>query len=412
MTRWELASDGVTVRRVGRTKRLAWLMLGFFAALFLLSPVIESAPMLIAGFIGAAASLFAVLGLHFGQPLSDPRRMKAGAVAIDDASVTVTIDGRETRFPREIVTQGWIEPMIGLWTVVLRMANDDLVALWTRDVESARAALRAAGVAADQQAFRMRLSSAAAARPAARILGLVMLATVAPCATINALARLADFNSGVISLAVLGVVAYAVYRVVQFLAPPWVVVGTDGVGIEGVGKRKFVPFSRVRGVTRDLRGVYLRLDDETEIALPTFVHGEAAREVLLARIEDARTASASESLGAKLELLDRNGRPFTEWVASLRELLQGAGYRHVALDRDELVHAVEDAKNPPERRIAAAVALAKTADVEARKRVRIAVQACAEEGLRAALDAAIEDQLAEEEVVRATKRVEASPPLK
>jgi hypothetical protein len=54
--------------------------------------------------------------------------------------------------------------------------------------------------------------------------------------------------------------------------------------------------------------------------------------------------------------------------------------------------------------VAAAIALSSKGDPEARRRVRVAVEACADQDLRAALEHAAEGEIEEAELGRVTKR--------
>ena len=62
---------------------------------------------------------------------------------------------------------------------------------------------------------------------------------------------------------------------------------------------------------------------------------------------------------------------------------------------------------PAERRIAAAVALSATLRDEARQRVRIAVEACADDDLRRALSSAAEGEIDEPALARQERRASA-----
>jgi hypothetical protein len=229
----------------------------------------------------------------------------------------------------------------------------------------------------------------------------------------------------------------------RFLRRGEVVVGTDGVALEGFGKRRFVAYSRVRRVARDPRGVRLYLNDGVSLLLPTLVdagaplpvtpgvdaaidpasmkHGIprggrfddfyrkdlARREALFERIEQAMSARGQSRVSqVQLAQLDRQRRSLSVWREDLRALLavEGSGYRGAALGSDQLAEVVEDAGAPTERRVAAAIALSSKGDPEARRRVRIAVEACADRDLRAALERAAEGEIEEAELHRAMKQ--------
>jgi hypothetical protein len=133
----------------------------------------------------------------------------------------------------------------------------------------------------------------------------------------------------------------------------------------------------------------------------------ARREALVERIEQAMSARGQSRVSqVQLAQLDRQRRTLPAWREDLRALLavEGSGYRGAALGSDQLAEVVEDAGAPAERRVAAAIALSGNGDVESKRRVRIAAQACVEEDLRAALEHAAEGEIEEAELLRVMKR--------
>ena len=116
-----------------------------------------------------------------------------------------------------------------------------------------------------------------------------------------------------------------------------------------------------------------------------------------------RARGQSRVSAVQLAELDRRSRSVSAWRDDLRALLavEGSGYRGAALGPDQLAEVVEDAGAPTERRVAAAVALSGKGDEESRRRVRVAVEACADRDLRAALEHAAEGEIEEAELHRA-----------
>jgi hypothetical protein len=427
---------GVRLTRAGRWKKVAGFALGVFASLTLLGPMLSGHVTLIA-LAAALACARALARLHFGQgyardPTPTPpqggarigtegserrarigtegfestRGMVRGAVAIDRGAVAVELRGRSVAFAADEIEDGWFEPGV-LATVVLRMKSGDRLAFSTMDETAARAALQAAGVAPSQQVLRVRIASPASQHAGGAALGVLALAAVCAIAIPAALifagqwiqALIAGHTGAIAGIALsaplLFFAGFALFKTVQFLAPPSVVIGVDGVALRGVGLRRFVPYAQVADVTREPPGVWLRLRSREDVLFPTSPETPAA-EVVYERIRDAmRAARAGVSPEAKLALLDRNGRSFEAWKAALRDLVQGAGYRTVALDHDELGHVIEDAGATPERRVAAAIALGAAGRPEAEARARIAVQACADERLQLAVDLASRGELDE-----------------
>lgn len=98
--------------------------------------------------------------------------------------------------------------------------------------------------------------------------------------------------------------------------------------------------------------------------------------------------------------LDRGDRDLGSWLADLRGLSRGTGYRAV-VQREELVFLVEDPRTKPAVRVAAAVALGAPDDYE-RARLRIAASSSSLPEVAAALDALLEGD--DEKLVGALRR--------
>src|SRR6185312_1710914 len=95
-----------------------------------------------------------------------------------------------------------------------------------------------------------------------------------------------------------------------------------------------------------------------------------------------------------LDRLERGGRTVAAWRDDLASLLgESEDYRKRGLSAADLGALIEDAAAPVERRVAAAVALGARQRDEARRRVRIATQAAADDDLRLALERAAEGEI-------------------
>jgi hypothetical protein len=204
-----------------------------------------------------------------------------------------------------------------------------------------------------------------------------------------------------------------------------VVIGTDGIVIPGFLRRRFIPHSTVAGIERDGFGIVLRLRDGGSVRLPVRAARRAPlpldppapgassedaelREVLYRRIHDAMSVRAGPVASRALDELERKGMPLATWRARLRGLLAKEGsYRAPEVGGADLRAIVADPAAPAERRVAAAVALSTSDDVEDRRQVRIAVDACADADLRAALEEAAEGEIDERRLGRLTARLRA-----
>ena len=90
----------------------------------------------------------------------------------------------------------------------------------------------------------------------------------------------------------------------------------------------------------------------------------------------------------------------------VRALTRGpADYRHAHLQAHDLEEIVTDPAAPAERRIAAVMALSGDAKPETNGRIRVAIDTCADDALRAAFEQAAEARLDDDTLHRAIRRV-------
>ena len=121
---------------------------------------------------------------------------------------------------------------------------------------------------------------------------------------------------------------------------------------------------------------------------------------LATRRGDAREGAQDSALG---EALDRGNHLAAEWAVHVRRLAAGSSYRDRAVTDEALASIVEDGREPPDRRAAAALALGARGSEQAKQRVRIAAGACAHPKLRVSLEAAAEGEL-DDAAIRAVER--------
>jgi hypothetical protein len=226
-----------------------------------------------------------------------------------------------------------------------------------------------------------------------------------------------------IVITVMALMSFATYAITSALRRREAVVGTDGIAYRRTFKTEFIPYGSLARVAPDTRGVRLERKDGRRVLLATRraverplpmgraaeapkTPAEAQQRVLLERIREAMASGSSSELArVAIDRLDRNGRPIQVWREELRRLLAPEGdYRAARISPEDLGGVIEDPVAPAERRIAAAVALAAKEQGEARRRVRIAVQACADEELQRALEHAAEGEMDEALIERAARR--------
>ncbi len=447
-----------------RTRRFAFRWMGgsVAAAVLALGVGIPFDSGLAGGLFGLSmlsAGLAGVGGVLSGKG-RDPAR--SGVVERRGETLVIARDGTETRLALAEVDQGWIEDVGGdgeACDVVLHLADLRQLAVRVSSRVEGEALLRAARVSVVDRVLRVPIRSLAASQRFGEVMGLASMSLLLPFVFVGAagliwfaimcmlrsapiddprgLAILVSFLFAVSVLSIVGVRVLA-----RYLRRREAIVGTDGVALEGFGKRRFVAYSRVRRVARDPKGVRLYLNDGVSVLLPTLSDADAPlpvtpgvdapfdpatvkrriprgapvadlyrkdlarREALFERIEQAMAARGRSKVSqVQLAQLDRQRRTLPAWRRDLRALLavEGSGYRGAALGSDQLAEVVEDAGAPAERRVAAAIALSSKGDPEARRRVRIAVEACADEDLRAALEHAAEGEIEEAELSRVVK---------
>jgi hypothetical protein len=210
-------------------------------------------------------------------------------------------------------------------------------------------------------------------------------------------------------LAALATCAVVSALVVRLFARPRLVIGGDGIRIEGGLGGRFIPYADIARVLASAHGadeasnaIVLTLRTGKSVVLPTVAQEHEQVAALVRRIEAGRAAVETQGAGLA-RVLDRNGRSLDAWRAELAALgARQGGFRDAPVSADLLERELRDATAPAERRVAAAVAL-KALDPDDR-RVRVVVDTSADEDVRAALEAACEDRLDEDVLARVARR--------
>jgi hypothetical protein len=356
--------------------------------------------------------------------LAAPRRR--GAIAVTAGELVVRLGEDVWRRPVSEIVDGWVEDPHG---VRLRLRDGTVLGAEAPDAAAAEALLRAAGVDVAQRVLGVDLTSSASRT----LLGvpLAVLATMALGLTTvfffgviglgiaDILHKPAnDALGGLTLLAVMvALIAGMLAAVVSTLWRERVRIGADGVAVKGMFTTSFVPYEEVRSVAADPEGVRLHTA-KRHVLLPTWRRGEprlspdasgtseGARKqrVILDRIR--RAAALRQPGGPELAILDRAGRSIEAWRDEVRALAAApADYRRVQLGTQDLEGIVTDATAPAERRIAAVLALGSDPAPATKDRIRIAIDTCADEELRAALERAAEDELDDGTLRRAIRGV-------
>lgn len=348
---------------------------------------------------------------HRFQP---PRSAASGArargeILLGPEGLSTQIRRATRAYGRGDVVDGWIDEPGEVTSVVLRMRNGDVISIEVPTLVEARAVLLAASVSAEQQALKMRLANAMSQIPIGgciATLGGLVLPLIGITAAFGVFASHAEAHARAISALVLAAVLLVFALLVRALVPARVVIGTDGIAVERMFGRTFIPYSQLTEVASRRGAVVLQLRGGSSLALPTGPRyagsrtraDESPHTALLNRIEEARAAGRSRSIESACAAdLDRAGRSLEAWRQHLRGLVVSESYRRASVGREEIAAVLEDASAPPQRRIAAALVLAHGDDAASKLRIADVVRTCADENLRAALEAAAEGELTEAE---------------
>jgi hypothetical protein len=289
--------------------------------------------------------------------------------------------------PRKALREAWLAPRAdGTAVVRVDVRRRRSVDLAVANVEQARGVLRALGFDVSQRAIHFALR--------APVFGVT--------------SRLEDAWLLVGSVGWSLLLAYGAHWVVTLV---WMAitglvgtsararVGTDGVVITRLGwPARFLAYEHFRSVeplSGSLRGAKILLRDGRQLGLR--VRGGRAYDdranALVERIREAMAEHARGTTDATATVLARRDRPLPEWLGDLRALGAGAipDLRTAPVPAAHLWRVVESHAASPEARAAAAVALgAQQLDDAGKRRLRVAVDAVADERLRVAVSAVAE----------------------
>lgn len=186
-------------------------------------------------------------------------------------------------------------------------------------------------------------------------------------------------------------------------------IGADGVRILRRGRARFIPYSAVRAVEAEPRGVRLVLEGARAVR----VHLVPSRlrhilrlgggrdflaELRLARVVPLltqRLAHFRAARGGTARMPQRQAGTIDEWRATIDEALGGDGvsYRDGGLSALDAAALAEDPRASASQRIGVALALSSVPDHEVIQRLRVAADLCADQDLRLALDEAADGEL-------------------
>jgi hypothetical protein len=402
-------SRAITVDLLSRAGPFAWV-------LFVVSLVVLAAATF--AMLGAAGGGVVVLLAIAGGALG-LRRLRwlgpgSGNIAIDASRVALRFEGRRgKRLQRSFATGDITSGYRTDDEVHLRLMQGDRISIQVEGAESGEALLRAVGQDARRRVLEMKLPSAASRYVGLTTFAWLTLATQLPSIPFMLFFLLTAWRSPEMGVAFFftfwTVAQTAVVAVaVQLLRPRRVAVGIDGIVVRPWWRDRFLSYDAIAKVDLVPRGVSLGLRTGRVVKLRTTTWRgrgyDAVAQALFERIQSARGAAVGDDAHAKLQLLERRGRTLVEWRAHLAALADKSGYRTGAITVGDLAAVVADGSLSAEHRIAATLALATADRGEARARARIALEACADKDLRAALEEAAEGDVDDARVGRLLAR--------
>ena len=202
-----------------------------------------------------------------------------------------------------------------------------------------------------------------------------------------------------------------------FLVPARLVVGVDGLLLQWLWMREFIPTKEIADVRRfvlgsgrnRVSGVELGLRNGRAVKLPIgSVWGDDAAGVVQQRVEDVLAlAKGSAHVAEDALLLARGDLEVRDWIGRLKAIGTGATatLRTAPVMPERLWRVARDPEQAPLARAAAAVALAPSLDQGGRVRLAEVAKTTAAPKLRVALERAASDA-SEEEIEEALREIE------
>jgi len=181
------------------------------------------------------------------------------------------------------------------------------------------------------------------------------------------------------------------------------VVGAEGVLVRRALNQRLVRYETLYKVSADQEAIHLFFEGPKGLEGIVLGASDAAKASGIAeRIRKAAAAFDGERAAAPLgELLEARGRSLAAWRASLASLVQPKdAYRRTALSEEALSEVLSDPRASAEQRMGAALALSVAEVPEARARIRIAADTCADEATREALAELADGELDERTLQR------------
>jgi hypothetical protein len=379
------ATGGLQWTRVRTPRLLSRLAKTFFAfgGLTALAATYDSI-----GFLGAAGLLGALAWPLFivSYILSLTQNAIGGGLEVTRTELVVHIGRKKRTIPVGKIAGALVVERVGLgWTiptVEIELTDGDILTARLPDPRSAKAVVDALGFGPGGKRVH-----AALAKPTRRLLHPV-LAVAAYAMAVVAMILVSSFAEFGFAYALYPILALALYAGMKRLArAPELTVGDDGVLVEGRFRRAFIPRGDILAVAMP---AFTTLVIQRKSGKDTIVRGvvlNEARCAAISRVIEHRLGP-SAATADRLAHYDRAGRALSEWRDHLARSMNEASYRHNAATVDEAASVLRSPQATPEQRVGAALALRVAG--EPKERIRVAVDAAADDRVREALEAVAE----------------------
>ncbi len=323
------------------------------------------------------------------------RPWSKGIILVDDHTVRATVATRSFSFPLRDVSSAWIEPTPLATKRVVVLTKHDWVIEAVLPEREAREVIARVGF--DRPRVVTIPIGASTSKPGARAVAAlfgVLLAFFALPILVIGLFLLATMKLLTV-LAGLGVLSLAIALLVgvgralrDTLLGSMLTIGAEGFHVRRAWTSHFYPFSKLVDLRPTNRKLLIVMGD---VSQSLSLSGPVEAQTVAAILKLARDRAVLSAPERALTMLDRGGRDLATWMKAVRDFVSDAGYRDPGVTTDELVRVASAAMEPPDRRVAAALVLARVADDMDKQRVRVAADACADDAMKRALTIALEE---------------------
>ncbi|MBK8252746.1 MAG: hypothetical protein IPK82_08775 [Polyangiaceae bacterium] len=398
----ETSASNVLVRRVGTAKLAtsAFLLLSVGALFAFVAGALLGAPRFLEAPLGwtiLLSPLAALISSGLGA-----MNFKAGSV-VSIESGEVAIDGKKTTLRAEELANGWFSPSEN--RVYLQTKRGDEWSVPVGSAAEGQMLLEKAGLDASKRTWRTRLGPTDFLTAMTWLVGLPM--SVSAAELIVRVSKVPSTMPLFFVVMPIAVVLFIVFSQTtsRLFGPANLIIGADGVAIKRGFSSDLVKFDEMEKVTIESSRVTFRLKNGKDVSARARHLGYQEQSTILERIEKARALHKDRAVEpASFALLDRGARTLAEWTEALGALLSNdSGYRNANLTREQVISVLENPAAPAERRIGAAITLAKINDGEAPLRTRIAAGASANPRVRIALEHIADGHLDEEDILLAAQ---------